>query len=68
MKAKTHPAVLAALLVVAVFVSGEAAVLSRCLERAGGAWWACARSTATREFATLVVKSVTQAFVRGAKS
>ena len=68
MKAKTHPAMLATLFAVAVIVSAETAALSRHVERAGAATLACARAAATREFATFVVKSVTHAFARGAKS
>jgi len=68
MKAKLHPGALAALILVAVFVTGEAAVISRQAERAGSAWLAGVRATATREFAAFIVKSVTCAVARGAKS
>jgi hypothetical protein len=68
MKAKTHPAVLAALLAVAVVVAGESAVAVRHVERAGTAWLTRAQECAARDVTLTMVRCATQAVVRWAKS
>ena len=65
---KTKPAVLAALLAVAVAVSGEFAAVVRNGTRTGDGWLAHARSGAPRELISGLAKAGAGAIVRWAKS
>ena len=65
---KPKPAVFAALIVVAVIVSGEFAAVTDHAARIGESWLGDARSFAAREITSGVVRSAASAVVRWAKS
>ena len=65
---KTKPAMLVALIAVAVAVSGEFAVAANHAARAGANWFGCVRSAAQQETVSCLVKAGAGALVRWAKS
>ena len=65
---KTKPGVLAGLIAIAMFVSGEFAVVPQPAARAADVGFACARSTARLEIASWLVQAGTSGLSRWAKS